>query len=174
MISRTHPHTPVRPEFAQEWRDWVNQWRWDRFVTLTFNQPGNGRPSSGFSDPNMLALKDKLKEWDGRMQRKVVGSNWFEIPDHRLFCFYTLEKPWVNPHWHGLVQFYKVNDSERLRQGEAFDQWADPTWKKLVPSGSVDVKVIYHDEGAIDYVGKSLLDQLNYEYWVPPDEFSRP
>lgn len=129
---------------------------------------------SAFSDLAVLSLKDKLKEWDGRMQRKVVGSNWFEVPDYQLFCFYTLEKPRVNPHWHGLIHFFNVDDQERLRQGQLFDQWADSTWKRLVPSGNVDVKTTYNEKRAIDYVGKSLLDQLNYEYWVPPDEFSRP
>lgn len=159
---------------AAEWRNWVAQWKWDRFVTITFNEAGNGRPVTGLSDSGVMVLKDKLKEWDGRMQRKVVGSNWAAVHDHRMFCIYTLEKPHVNPHWHGLVHFYKVNDDERRRQAETFDQWANAMWKKLVPSGDVDVKPVYDDTGAIGYIGKSLLDKLNFEHWVPQDEFWRP
>ena len=171
---------PLRPNFldptraAEEWRNWVAGWKWDRFVTLTFNQPGNGQPISSMADSRVLALKETLKEWDGRMQRKVVGSNWAAVHDHRMFCIYTLEKPAVNPHWHGLVHFYNVDDDERARQGKQFDEWANATWKKLVPSGDVDVKTTYDEKGAIQYIGKSLPDKLNFEYWVPQDEFWRP
>lgn len=159
---------------AKEWRTWVAQWKWDRFVTLTFNRPGDGQPINRLADHRVLALKEKLKEWDGRMQRKVVGRNWAAIHDHRMFCIYTLEKPTVNPHWHGLVQFFNVDDEERLKQGKKFDEWANATWKRLVPSGDVVVKTLHDEKGAVGYIGKSLLDKLNFKHWVPQDEFWRP
>ena len=176
MASRHfHPSPIIDPQrAAEEWRNWAAQWRWDRFVTLTFNQPGSGQPITGLNDRQALRLKDKLKEWDGRMQRKVVGSNWAHIPDNRMFCLYTLEKPTVNPHWHGLIHFFDVDDEERKRQGKQFDEWANFVWKTLVPSGDVDVKTTYDEKGAVGYIGKSLLDRLNFEYWVPQDEFWRP
>ncbi|MDC9823972.1 hypothetical protein PRN20_09510 [Devosia sp. ZB163] len=140
-------------------------------MTLTFNQPGSGRPVRGLSDSAVEPLRDKLKEWDARMQRRVIGSNWFNVPDNQLFCLYTLEKPGVNPHWHGLVHFWMADDDERRRQGEKFDRWANELWQDLVPAGDVDVKTVSYEAGAIDYVGKSLLDQLSYANWVPPDSF---
>jgi hypothetical protein len=171
MLSRTFaaPDTTDRNKIVEEWRRWLGRWGWDRFVTLTFNQAGSGAPVRSGAD--VAPLRDKLKEWDQRMQRRVIGSNWYNVPDNQLFCAYTLEKPSLNPHWHGLVHFYKVDDDERVRQGERFDRWANDVWRELVRSGDVEVKVVHYEDGAIDYVAKSLLDQVNYEHWVPPDSF---
>ncbi|WP_156342966.1 hypothetical protein [Devosia sp. A16] len=159
---------------AQAWREWIAPQPWDRFVTLAFNQAGSPRPVTGLADNQTLALKDKLKEWDGRMQRKVVGTNWAKNHDQRFVGVYTLEKLSTNPHWHGLVRFYEVSDEERRRQGHEFDQWAHTVWRRLVPSGDVIVKAVNDERGAVGYIGKSLLDQLNYANWVPQDEFWRP
>jgi hypothetical protein len=159
---------------AKAWREWIAPQPWDRFVTLAFNQAGSPRPVTGVADNQALALKDKLKEWDGRMQRKVVGTNWAKNHDQRFVGVYTLEKLSTNPHWHGLVRFYEVSDEERRRQGHEFDQWAHAVWRRLVPSGDVVVKSVNDERGAVGYIGKSLLDQLNFENWVPQDEFWRP
>jgi hypothetical protein len=171
MAPRTFipPSNTDADKIVEAWREWLGQWKWDRFVTLAFNQAGSGRPVR--SDADVRPLRDKLREWDQRMQRRVIGSNWFNIPDHQLFCVYTLEKPGVNPHWHGLIHFYKVDDDQRRLQGEKFDRWANETWQELVPTGDVDVKVVTYKSGAIDYVAKSLLDKVNYANWVPPDSF---
>lgn len=150
------------------------RWPWDRFVTLTFNRPGLNSSFSGVTEKEIFELKDKLKEWDGRMQRRVVGSNWQKISDHRMFCTYTLEKSDSNPHWHGLVHFFDVDEPERTRQAAAFDEHASTTWAKLVPAGDVVVEPIYNQSDAIRYVGKSLSNMINFENWVPPDEFGRP
>ena len=163
------PPTTDQKKIEADWREWLRTWKWDRFVTLTFNQSGNGRPVR--SDADIAPLRDKLKEWDQRMQRRVIGSNWFNVPDNQLFCAYTLEKPGLNPHWHGLVHFWMAPDDERRRQGEIFDRWANETWQNLVPSGDVVVKVVTYEGGVIDYASKSLLGEVNYENWIAPDSF---
>src|SRR5690554_1699444 len=37
-IKSLHPPLLDPKRAAEEWRSWVEQWKWDRFVTLTFNQ----------------------------------------------------------------------------------------------------------------------------------------
>ncbi|SEQ53348.1 hypothetical protein SAMN05428969_3408 [Devosia sp. YR412] len=164
-----------KPEkVAEEWVQWVSQWKWDRFVTLTFNNAATKSPLRGQADRQILAAREKLKAWDARMQRKLIGRKWASNHDQRLFCTYVPEKATVNIHWHGLVRLWDVEGDERRRQLAKFDEWADRIWRDLVPPGNADVKEVHDDHGIARYTSKSLTDVINFEYWVAPDEFWRP
>lgn len=156
-----------------EWKEFFGRWEWDRFVTITFNQPGEGRPLANTSGTQILDQKKLLRKWDARMNRKILGREWAKLHEFRLFYVYALEKADLNPHWHGLVHFFDAPDDERRRQAEVFDRWADPIWKSLVPSGDVDVVPAWERTGAINYLAKSLTYGVNFEHYILPDEFWR-
>ena len=58
-------------------------------------------------------------------------------------------------------------------QEAIFDQNAELIWKKLVPTGSVDVQPITVPRGVIEYVGKMLGYPVSLESFVTPDELVR-
>jgi hypothetical protein len=90
-----------------------------------------------------------------------------------MWAFYFLEKPNSNPHWHGLVRFFTAENKPLGLQESIFDANAERIWKKLVPSGTVDVQPIPVQRGLIDYVAKMVSYPLSYEQFVTPDEFER-
>ena len=108
------------------------------------------------------------------MNRRILGREWAKLHEFRLFYFYALEKPSVNPHWHGLIHFFDAPEAERNRQAQVFDEWANPTWKRLVPAGVIVVAHAHDSEGAINYLAKSLMNGVNFENYIVPDEFWRP
>ncbi|MCP8884494.1 hypothetical protein NIM87_13320 [Devosia sp. XJ19-1] len=156
------------------WLRWTIERQWDRYITLSFNEPAKLNRLGDVTESEIASRRDKLKEWDGRMNRCLLGRNWAKLHDYRMFNMYTMEKPRTNPHFHGLVHFFNVDEAERERQAKIFDDRAEDIWKYLVASGDVDVKPVFNELGVANYVGKSITDSLNFENWVPPDEFWRP
>jgi hypothetical protein len=147
---------------------WLENWKFDRFVTLATNDSSSSLRGVGSS---LDRVTDLLKEWDGRMHRKLVGSKWSKRVEDRMWAFYFLEKPSSNPHWHGLVQFNKYFPGMAERQAELFDRNAEKIWKKLVPAGTVKSIPIYEQRGVADYVSKTLPYPVSYEHYVTPDQF---
>jgi hypothetical protein len=90
-----------------------------------------------------------------------------------MWAFYFLEKPDTNPHWHGLVRFFTFESKPLALQEEIFDRNAERVWKKLVPTGTVDVQPITVQQGVIKYVAKMVPHPISYEQFVVPDEFER-
>jgi hypothetical protein len=126
----------LRPEL-KELRDWLDQWSFSRFVTLATNHIGNGSQN---------ALLSKLKQWDARMNRALEGRDWAKRPEDRFWAFYFLEKPIANPHWHGLVRLFSIDDDHRKQQEEIFDERASLYWERLSPGGTAKVKTNYSQE----------------------------
>ncbi len=174
MVTNHFTCSPLlEPEkLAKDWVEWVSQWDWDLFVTLTFNQAPASSPRR--LDAQIINSKAKLKAWDARLQSTLIGRDWAKSHDYRMYCCYILEKPRVNLHWHGLVKFFNAHGVEHQRQVDTFMKRADPVWRRLVPSGNVDIKSVFDETGAARYASKSLTDVLNYDHWVPPDSFWRP
>ena len=104
------------------------------------------------------------------MNHAILGHKWAERDSDRIFAFYFLEKPNDNPHWHGLVRFFPIDDFPHDEQAKIFDENADQIWKKLVRSGSTDIQPVTCQKGVIDYVSKMLPYPLSYEFFVTPDE----
>lgn len=149
--------------------DWLRQWEFDRFVTLTFNRPGDGLAHTASAAARHM--RSKLRDWDARMNRLLIGKEWQRRPDNRIFHFFAPEKIAVNPHWHGLVCFYGADAKERERQGKLFDQNIGAVWSRITPAGSVDVQPMNDDPNRISYVAKSLCLELNFEHCIFPDQF---
>src|SRR5215204_1463180 len=122
--------------------DWLDSWEFSRFVTLATNDVSITGSSLPTSKLPYGILRDRLREWDGRMNRQIVGKHWRKREADRMWAFYFLEKPDVNPHWHGLVRFFPIEGKSEAYQQAVFDENAGPTWKELVPSGTVDVQPV--------------------------------
>ena len=140
---------------------WLENWKFDKFFTLATNK--SVAPA---------IMRDRLREWDGRMNRKIVGREWSERIEDRMFSFYFLEKPVTNSHWHGLVRFFG-DDGLRAKQQLIFDDQIEKLWRKLVPTGTVEVRQVYDQAGANEYVAKELYHELQYTQMVTPDELER-
>lgn len=153
---------------------WLAEWRWDGYITLSFNEPAKLNRLGDVTESETASRKHKLKEWEGRMNRRLLGRNWAKLHDKRMFNFYTMEEPRFNPHYHGLVHFPKTDQVERERKGKIFDKFAEEIWKYLVASGDVDVKLTFDREVIERYICKSIEDGLNYENWVLSSEFGHP
>ena len=166
-----------RPEIVPKLRaaipEWLDNWRFTRFVTLATNDPGMGDARLLGSKQPYGVLRDRLREWDGRMNHAILGKHWAQRDADRIWAVYFLEKPNSNPHWHGLVRFFPVDNRPEHQQQEIFDEHAERIWKKLVPSGTVNVQPITVQRGVIDYVAKLIPYPLSYEHFVTPDEFKR-
>jgi hypothetical protein len=118
-------------------------------------------------------MRDRLREFDGRMNHSILGRHWAKRHSDRIWAFWFLEKPQLNPHWHGLVRFFPVDNMTIAEQESIFDQNAERIWKKLVPTGSVNVQPIGVQRGVIEYVGKMLGYPVSLESFVTPDELAR-
>lgn len=149
--------------------EWLSRWDFTRFVTLTFSQPGDGMNYA--VGGTITFMRDRLKQMDARMNRKIIGRDYYNRPANRLFHFFAPEKIATNPHWYGVVSFYGANEEERARQEKLFDENLGPIWSRLVPAGTVDLKPINDRSGGIGYVAKALCLEVNFNHCVLPDEF---
>ena len=155
----------ARPEF----RKWLNQWPFSRYVTLAFNQP----VGHFLLESNRLRMRERLRKWDAMMNSKILGRNWAKKPEDHMFTFYVLEKPNSNPHYHGLIRFFEGGGLPVASQEERLDKHADRIWKHLVPSGSTSIQAIYDQAGASKYLAKTLANAVSWDNLVLPDEFKR-
>jgi len=96
-----NPFTPIAPKFRDEIPAWLEQWKFDRFVTLATNRANMPGREFGSHDERLTGL---VKEWDGRMNRKLAGPKWAKRRKVRLWAFYFLEKPKANPLRRGLIR----------------------------------------------------------------------
>ena len=152
-----------------ELRDWLSQWPFSRFVTLALNERGIGDSRQVAS--TATHMRDRLRQFDARMNHKLIGRDWQRRPDNRMFHFFAPEKIITNPHWHGLVCFFGAEGDELARQEEVFDRYAGAIWSDLVPKGSTNVQAIFDLPGGIEYVAKTLWDEVNFDQCILPDEF---
>jgi hypothetical protein len=114
------PPYPSRkiPSLKTEIPAWLDQWKFDRYITLATNDPGlSVKPVHGSKLPYVL-LRDRLREWDKRLNHAILGRNWAIRHADRMWSFFFLEKPSSNPHWHGLVRFFPVDGMEITDQEE--------------------------------------------------------
>jgi hypothetical protein len=131
---------------------WLDQWEFTRFVTLATNNTSMSGSSLPTSQLPYGMLRDKLREWDGRINRAIVGKHWARRQEERIWAFYFLEKPDANPHWHGLVRFFPIAGKPRAFQEQVFDEHAEPEWQALVPAGTADVQPVTVQKGVADAI----------------------
>src|SRR5262249_6893004 len=138
--------------------------------TLATNDPGLATAQLPTSRLPHGILRDRLREWDGRINHAILGRHWAQRDGDRLWSFFFLEQPLSNPHWHGLVRFFPVDNFPTEEQEHLFDGNAGRIWKKLVPSGTVNIQPITVQTGVINYIAKFVAHPLSYEHYVTPDE----
>jgi hypothetical protein len=167
MHPLTTTRTPRRPppKIGQSMSEWLDQWSFDRFVTLATNDAH----TFGDHDRGPQLMRQRLREWDARINRKLVGPKWCQRPEDRIWAFYFLEKPETNPHWHGLIAFFPPWDC-REQYELNFDLWAPVYWKQLVPSATIDIQKISDQKNVSRYVVKSIRNDVSYRNFVLPDE----
>jgi len=101
-------------------------------VTLNFNDPGRHtyRPTmTGF------AMQERLREFDRRSSRLLLGKRWHRWPHRRHEGFFFTEKRITNPHWHGLIWL-----PEPKWQAAEFKELVEQAWKRVAPAGSACVR----------------------------------
>jgi len=152
---------PVRLRMKRELVNRLSEFRFDYFVTLATNH----------STLSQQAMRDRLKIWDARMNRFLVGPKWNNRPDERLVWFAFLEKAAVNPHWHLLVELDPAPPSATAQDRQKrFEIEAKLNWEGLVKSGDVDVKTVA-DQRVIEYCSKELWRDDAYMAFVCSREF---
>ena len=135
---------PVRDAIPE----WLDTWEFTRFVTLATNDTSLSQARLPTSSLPYGKLRERLRRWDARMNHAILGKHWAKRHSDRIWCFYFLEKPGENPHWHGLVRFFTFESIPLDEQHRIFDENAGPIWKKLVPSGTVDVQPVTVQRGS--------------------------
>ncbi len=142
-------------------REFLADTHFTHFITLALNDP---MASVG-------RARRLLRDWDARMNRKLLGKRWHRKPDERMNWIAFLETPWDNPHWHLLVQLLDGQEAayEETR-GEEFFWCAERIWTELKPAGTLVAKDI-DDPWVKNYVTKQLVDPLTWENFVIFREF---
>lgn len=153
-------HTRHSKRIKSEMRDFLKKRLWTHAVTLAFNDP----------DYKPERMRERLKAWDGRVNRIMLGGRWLKKPDERMFWIAFIEKKDTNPHYHLLLCLLEGQE-DRFDLG--IEWMASDVWTKLVPHGTVKIQRIKLDEknGAVHYVTKELDKKGRLEYNVCSREF---
>jgi hypothetical protein len=161
---------PDRRALRDAWVKLIDddRWSYDRFVTLQFNDHRNRRLPAVGRDEHIRSV---LRHVDACVNSAILAKNWAKSPD-RTWGFFVPEKIEVSTHWHGLVRF-SDDPVARLKQETRFDEVLTRTWAKVAPQGTVDVKTVKIQGGAVRYLCKSLPYELSFDHIVLPDDFFR-
>tara|TARA_R110001592_G_scaffold25555_3_gene96940 strand:- start:2489 stop:2749 length:261 start_codon:yes stop_codon:yes gene_type:complete len=68
---------------------------WSFWVTLAFNDPDGAAPHESIAPPIM---RERLRDWDARMNRALIGPKWMRRPDERIQWIFMPELIDRNPH----------------------------------------------------------------------------
>jgi hypothetical protein len=146
-----------RVQIRQGWIDLVKERDWDEYVTLNFNHSWSP-----------IGARKKFSLFCQRLDRFLLGRGYRKRVDKRTYVIAFLEHPNSNIHLHCLV---------RLRHGwrprrRHLKRKMKRIWKKLVPSGTADVRRVRDAEGAARYSTKEFrFDEiiLSSEFWPTGD-----
>jgi hypothetical protein len=156
-LPKGRPHPRMRCAVS----NWLDRWKLTHFATLATNDPMVSNDGA----------RRLIRDWDAQMNREQLGPKWVKRPDERMFNFYFLEKPGVNPHWHALIMVGGFDDEILTRRQEILTQQTEFIWKGLKSSGSVDIQPVYHQDGVSNYVAKALGHEVSYSCFVTLNEF---
>ncbi len=144
---------------------------WTFFVTLSSNDRARASRSSAPSFASAARadafMRDRLRNWDARVNRALLGKHWLVRPDERIEAFGVLEKPASNAHWHLLVKMYCLHPKRE------FEVVAEEAWQALVATGSVDVQAVGSIVGLSRYLTKTMPYSLSSDRTVILPEISR-
>ena len=123
-------------------------------VTFAFN-----------SDACEAKARDRLQEWQKRVDSFALGPRYWKKNDKRIFFVAVPESMGINTHYHALVRW-----PESKKKTKKIIQHAEELWRdKLVKSGNLDVQKLYDKKGAAKYITKHLRQSV--ENWLISNEF---
>eukprot|EP00435_Cladocopium_sp_Y103_P077069 s1_g808.t1 len=144
---------PEKPN-SEEYLTTAEDHDWSFFVTLSSNDRSRASkslaPSFANSGTAEAFMRDRLRRWDARVNRALLGKHWLVRPEERIEAFGVLEKPGCNPHWHLLVKL-------RCRHPKRdFSEAVEEAWLALVAAGSVDIQPVDGMVGLSRYMTKTM------------------
>lgn len=156
----------VDSNLAKVFHNYLLQFDFNQFITLVTNYD-DVIDEEAKIERRIANLKDKVGQWEARLNRKLLGRDWQKSSD-RFFAIYFLEHIQTNAHAHMLAVFPRIDEDKNL------GEMVNTAWLDLMPKGSTDVQVIDHLVGATSYVTKSLNSPKNWEHFefigpVPED-----
>ncbi len=159
------------PRYQTSLAEWIEGRCWDFTITLATNDPAMAvRPGN---DVAFDKLHRPIKGWDARMNRMMIGHRWADPKRRcdRLLLLLCLEKPHVNPHWHGVARICGDDPACIGERKQNFEWFSEARWKEVVRSGTVKITNFNRDDLWKFYLSKDLkcMRQLNCIIW--PDQF---
>lgn len=144
---------PVRPE-VQQYREamaeLVASFEPTHFITLAFNR----------DSVSMAGARATIHRFHGFLDHACLGPKWQKKVQQRSSYVGVVEKPRTHFHVHLAV---KVAPGVRVSADEVAC-----LWKKLVPSGSVDVQAVKDGYGLGRYIAKDIVPETSERIFVSP------
>ena len=153
----TNQHIPFTTSILYKLGEHLSSYEFDYFVTLSFNDYHS-----------VTVARDKVKAFQARMDRKLLGRKWYKKPTtDRLFFIAFPEHINSNFHYHLLLKFPKCPIEIMAKH------MIDCMWKDIVPKGSTNTQLIQND-GCIQYCLKEQYKSQNYGSFIISSEFNNP
>ncbi|GBH29362.1 hypothetical protein [Sphingobium xenophagum] len=149
MAQITQAPLTQREKYRAECIRWMTEFEPDLFVTFAFNRW-----------ISMDEAQRTFEEFHARLDRKLLGRSYMTRPDERTDYRATIEKIDTNIHIHAL---FRMTAEQKSR----FVVEAPSIWKKLFEAGNLNIKPIYHSEGAARYITKELRPETSDRMLLP-------
>ncbi len=137
-------------------RDWLDSFQFNYFVTAVFN-----------CQTSEQSAKSALKKWHSRVDRQLLGPKWScKATSERTFFVAFEEHPDSNRHYHLMLH---------SNQPTTFEEVAETTWLKIVPSGALDVQPLATNADKMRttaYATKGLWQKQSLNNFIVSTEFS--
>lgn len=122
----------LRSEFRGALEEWLSSLNPTHFVTLATNWDKRASGVEWSADARETRLRRRIHEWVARVERSRLGRNWQHRVE-RMTGVGMIEHLETNIHVHLMIV---LDDVARTR---TFEDCADVHWRRLVPSGDVDI-----------------------------------
>lgn len=131
----------TKTEFKEQLADFVSSLNATHFITFNFNR-----------DTTKEGEFSKIDELAFRLDRKLIGKKMQKMKNLHSGFVLAFENLETNLHAHAAFSIVAGDDDKRR---SALDS-ANDMWKKLVPSGSMDVQTVYDGSGMAKYLTKQI------------------
>ena len=143
----------------------------DAFINTYAKEEFDYSATVVFNEPRSIDfVRNRLREWHKRLDRKLVGPNHTNKPNNqRLFFVGCIEHPNTNIHVHMMVKL------PSLDKAHTFELYAPFLWDKVTVTGDLVCQPITSDIGklkAIKYMAKDMWQEAAFENFIISTEFS--
>lgn len=140
---------------------WLPRKKWNFFLTIKFN-----------TTSSLEAARTNFKRLCQALDRKLIGPKYGRRNRRRTLIVVASEHIHSNFHFHGMLKLCCKRRPKRRR----LEKLLDKLWKRILPSGSVDLQRLCDAKGAAGYMTKELfvpegMDRLLWssEFWHHED-----